>query len=144
MSLSALSLTRLGTCHPSLQKLVMEVSKRCAVMVLYGHRTQVEQDAAVKSGHSKLAWPHSRHNSIPAEAVDIAPLPIDWLNHDAFKKLAAVVETVAQEQGVEIEWGGKWMMCDMPHYQLKRKCQTLSTDTPEKGTSNLSTDSGAA
>lgn len=87
--------------------------------VLCSFRSKEEQEEAFRTGHSKKHWPGSKHNKIPAMAVDVAPYPIDWSNIGQFEKLAVVIKQVAQEKGIEITWGGDWKMKDLPHYELK-------------------------
>lgn len=122
MPLSAISISRLMTCDIELQKVVKAVAEDFPVMVLCGYRGRIEQEAAFRAGSSKLHWPESRHNSYPSTAVDLAPLPIDWLNLDRFKELAAAIMAKADELGVELEWGGDWdSFVDRPHFQLKKQ-----------------------
>lgn len=120
--LSDLSVERLGTCHPDLQKLVLAVSAKFHIAVLCGHRGQREQDEAFHDGKSKLAWPQSKHNLLPAMAVDLAPLTpsdaVDWRDLKAFDELAVVVQATANELCIKILWGGAWKMRDFVHWQL--------------------------
>lgn len=121
MSLTAISLSRLATCHDDLQKIVRAVAAERDIAVLCGHRNQADQEAAVASGHSKEHWPNSRHNSYPSEAVDLAPLPIDWGDTAAFDSLADLMKAKAAELGIAIEWGGNFPhLVDKPHYQLPK------------------------
>lgn len=117
--LSAISLSRLGTCHPDLQELVREAIKDYDFTVICGHRTEQDQNAAYAAGRSKVEWPNSRHNSLPSEAVDLAPYPIDWSDKARFRELADVVKKTAASLGVEITWGGDWGW-DLDHFELAR------------------------
>ncbi len=118
---STVSAERLATCHPDLQRLMNEVVKTVDISILCGHRDQKAQNFAFDTGNSKERWPHSRHNSLPSEAVDIAPSPLDWSDVVAFQRLAVVVKTTAARLGIKILWGGDWVtLRDMPHWQLSR------------------------
>lgn len=114
-----MSLSRLGTCDEKIQKLIQAVSKEEAIVVICGFRNKQDQDKAVHDGNSKTPWPTSRHNVYPSEAIDIAPVPINWNDIAAFKRLAKVMFATAEKMGIEIEWGGDWAMRDYVHFQLK-------------------------
>lgn len=125
MSLGKLSLERLSTCHPDLQRLVRDVAQRVDdgdlftagirdITVLCGFRGKTDQDAAFAKGTSRLQWPNSWHNKVPAMAVDIAPYPLDWGDEESFYVLRGFVLARAAALGIKIgiiPW-------DMPHYQL--------------------------
>lgn len=122
---SASSEKRLVTCHPELQRLlrVLLVKKGREqsgdFIILCGHRGEQEQNKAFRDGNSKLAWPHSKHNKTPSQAVDIAPYPLDWRDLGAFESLSWHVKRTAIGLGIEIRWGGDWVAFqDMPHYEL--------------------------
>lgn len=120
-SFSARSRYQLGTCHSDLRRLFGEVIKRYDCVILCGHRNKADQDKAFAGGKSKLTFPHSRHNSTPSQAVDVAPWPIAWSNHARFEDLALVVKATAHDLGIEIIWGGDWSSFrDMPHWELPR------------------------
>lgn len=120
------SLQRLATCDPRLQEICYEAIKTIDFTVICGHRSQQEQDKAVKEGKSRLKWPHSKHNSFPSKAVDIAPIKyrnsrafIDWEDLDFFRSLSGLMKDIAKEKGIAITWGGDWKtLVDMPHYEL--------------------------
>lgn len=104
---------RLQTCHPDLQRVFNEVIKHFDCVVLYGHRGQAEQDAAVKAGNSKTPWPQSKHNSVPSMAADVGPYerpsqPIDWQDRERLTLFAGFVIGAAEILGVKIRWGGDW------------------------------------
>lgn len=116
------SLDRLRSCHPDLQAVFLEVIKEVDVTILCGFRNQADQDEAFAQGMSKLRWPESRHNSKPSQAVDVAPWPINWDDHQSFRKLAVVVERVAARLGIQLVWGGDWRSFpDLPHWELPRR-----------------------
>lgn len=126
------SLSRLNTCHPLLVTLMQRVIARndlpFDLTILCGHRSQADQDAAFKSGASKLRWPRSKHNSTPSMAVDVAPyingaVSWDWTHYN---KLAPLIKDewgkmVAEglTGNVKLTWGGDWKSFrDGPHYEL--------------------------
>lgn len=113
------SMDRLLTCHQDLQRLFFEVIKKQDCSILCGFRDEKDQDKAFNTGKSKLQWPHSKHNSNPSMAVDVAPYPIDWVDTERFKEFAQVVLATAQEIGVKVVWGGHWEeFPDLPHFEL--------------------------
>jgi hypothetical protein len=102
---------------------MLVVDARQPIVVICGHRGQQEQDAAFKSGASRVQFPNSKHNKQPSLAVDIAPAPLDWKNIEAFKKLRVVVEEEATKLGIKLrplivfKNGSQ----DHPHYELEQK-----------------------
>jgi hypothetical protein len=104
--------------HPDLLKIFNEVKKEFNCKIICGHRGQEEQNRVFKIGKSKLNFPHSKHNSIPSKAIDVCPLPIDWTNTDAFKKLGQIFKDKANELNIKISWGGDWQWKDFPHFEL--------------------------
>lgn len=142
--LGAKSKRRLGTCHPVLQEIV-----RGAILytpmdftVLYGWRSEEEQNALFEEGRSKLRWPESKHNHVGlggsplSLAVDIAPwypepLHVRWNQPEEFRWLAGFVmgigEPIARQSGFTLRWGGDWdrdgdhrdqTFMDLPHLEL--------------------------
>lgn len=118
---------RLATCHVDIQRLFNEVIKHYDCTVTCGHRGKDEQDEAVRTGVSKLAWPNSKHNSLPSKAVDVVPFPIDWEDMSRFYHFGGFVLAVAKQLGIKIRWGGDWngdlkfrdeKFKDLPHFEL--------------------------
>jgi len=118
---------KLATCHNDLQTLFNEVISRDVwdCTVLSGHRDKEEQDTLYEQGRSQLKFPHSKHNTYPSTAVDVAPYFADkphirWNDLEAFEAFGHYVKNVAKELDIKIEWGGDWYtFVDMPHFQLK-------------------------
>lgn len=106
------SLQRLITCHPDLQRLFREVIKHVDCEIVCGFRSREDQMVAYTTGHSKLPWPHSRHNSQPSMAVDVVPLPLHWNDTPTFQAFAVIVKEQASQLGIAIRWGG-----DYPHFK---------------------------
>jgi peptidoglycan L-alanyl-D-glutamate endopeptidase CwlK len=112
---------RLAELDPRLKRVMEEAIKYYDFTVLCGHRNQEDQEAAYRAGHSRVLWPNSRHNAVPARAVDIAPWKpgIDWNDIPEFCYMAGVVMSVAWAMGVNLLWGGRWQkLKDYPHFEL--------------------------
>lgn len=116
---SPTSLHKLSTVHPDLRRVLERAIKVTDFAVLCGHRGQAEQAAAFLGGTSNAEWPNSRHNSLPSEAVDVAPYPIDWKDEKRFYLLAGVILGIAETMGVRLRWGGHFKSIrDLPHFEL--------------------------
>ena len=125
---SGRSLTKLKECHPLLQRLMTDAIQTVDFSVICGYRGKDEQELAYQSGHSKLRWPQSKHNSTPSLAVDVVPYPIDWDDIAAFHMLSDAVKESwssipeAERDGFELSWGGDWKKFrDYPHYELRKR-----------------------
>ncbi len=118
-SFSTASAQRLLTCDHRLQALFTEVIKHADHSVLCGHRNELQQNVEYEEGSSTFKWPHSRHNSVPSQAVDVAPYPIDWDDIPRFMALAAIVKECASRLGIKVRWGGDWKtLRDFVHWEL--------------------------
>lgn len=115
------SLERLRTCHDDLQLLCHSVLQEMDITVLCGHRNKEDQDKAVAAGNSKLSYPKSKHNSLPSQAVDIAPYPVNFNDIESFKKMCEVVERCAEKMGIEVRLGRDFSFRDYPHVELRGK-----------------------
>jgi peptidoglycan L-alanyl-D-glutamate endopeptidase CwlK len=102
------SRNNLKTCDNRLQDLFNEVVKHFDCSVLVGFRDRNGQDTAFNSGHSKLKWPESKHNTKPAIAVDVAPYPIDWSDRERFLYFGGMVKGFAYSLDLPLRWGGDW------------------------------------
>ncbi len=119
-SFSRRSQERLDSCHPDLKTLFNLVVGHMDCTVLKGHRGKEEQNAAYDDGKSTLRFPKSRHNKIPALAVDVVPYPIDWYDHKRFDDFALFVKGVALGLDIAVTWGGDWKtLVDKPHWELR-------------------------
>ena len=111
-NLSPNSKRELSTCHPDLQKVLKQAIEFFDFTVLKGHRTEEEQDEAVRKGFSKVNWPQGKHNSVPSHGVDIAPWVrgqgIPWANSQLFHYMAGIVMGIAVASNVKLRWGGDW------------------------------------
>ncbi len=118
------SLTKICSCAGELQSLLHYAisHKDCPFdfTVLCGFRGEKEQNKAYEDGKSKLKYPKSKHNSIPALAVDIAPYPVNWNDLEKFKILTDHIKKCAKEMGIIINCGIDWKnFVDAPHIELK-------------------------
>ena len=104
----ARSKKNLGEAHQDLQRLFNEVIKVVDCAVIEGHRPKSEQDRAYLSGKSKLKFPRSKHNSMPSQAVDVVPWPLNWRDTKRFYEFGELVVGIASEMNIGIRWGGDW------------------------------------
>lgn len=125
---SRASAQRLATCHADIRKVCEQLIKTYDFAVTCGHRGKTDQETAYKQGNSRVHFPHSAHNKLPSQAVDLVPYPVDWKDIGRFKELAAAFMAVANcmyELGVikaRFEWGGNWRtLKDYPHFEIKEK-----------------------
>ena len=128
---------RLNTCHADLVTLFTAVAEEIDCSVICGHRNEADQEKAFDSGHSKVHFPHGKHNSNPSTAIDVAPYPIVWNDLPRFYWFAGWVLAKAEilrnvgEITHKIRWGGNWngikkgridfkdnKFDDLPHFEL--------------------------
>lgn len=124
---SELSQSRLATCDERLQRVFREVIKHYDCTVLCGHRDEASQMEAYRSGHSKLRFPQSKHNSFPSRAVDVVPCPIEWKDKGRFLHFAGFVLGIAKGMGINLRCGVDFNgdfnfnndnFFDGPHFEL--------------------------
>lgn len=115
---------RLNQVAPALATVVRLAGERTSFVILEGARSVEDEQKAIDTGHSKLKDPmNSKHVIGPSRplalAVDLAPLPVNWSDLDAFRQLSTVVLSCASEVGTVVTWGGDWTtLRDYPHYEL--------------------------
>ena len=121
---------RLLEAHVELQEVFNEVIKHFDNTIVTGKRSKIEQDAAFRSGRSKVKFPNSKHNSTPSLAIDAAPYPIDWNDRERFTLFAGYVLGIASSRGIRLRWGGDWDMDtqvkdnsfdDLLHFEIVNK-----------------------
>ena len=135
MALGSLSLSRLRTCRPELQRLVLKVDKGIEqgdlahlgiveITVLCGWRGEKEQNQAVADGASETPWPRSKHNVLDDEgnpcsdAVDVGVYPVQWKDPAYARKLEHLhcyTAGVAHGMGIDLR-GISW---DRPHIEFQ-------------------------
>lgn len=117
------SLDKLKTCDIRLQAIAHEAINEMDFTVICGRRGEDEQNAAFDTGHSKLRYPNSRHNSNPSEAMDLAPIKngtIDWNDIQSFHTLWQIIKRIGNENKTPMEWGGEFKtLRDYDHFQLR-------------------------
>lgn len=86
--------------------------------ISWSFRDRASQDQAYAEGKSKLPWPESKHNSNPAEAIDLFELASNGMacwNWKYFKQIA----DEAKEKALPIRWGGDFKhLGDTDHFEL--------------------------
>ena len=102
---------KLETSDPRLRR-VMEraIEGGPDFSIICGHRSEEDQRAVFATGHSKKSWPDSKHNAYPSRAGDICPYGGSDVggDHIRFGLIAGWIMKCAEEEGVEIRWGGDW------------------------------------
>lgn len=107
---SEASNTKKAGCHMDLQRLANRVIETFDCSVITGYRGQADQDKAFAEKKSKLKFPFSQHNRIPAMAIDIAPFidgKIAWTKTQCLY-FAGYVKGIADGMGVKIRSGSDW------------------------------------
>lgn len=106
---SKTSIKRLNTCHKDLQIIFYEVINGFDCTILCGTRYEAEQNRLFGLGKSKTLYPNSKHNKIPALAVDACPSPIPaWDDIKSFSYFGGWVMSRAEKLGIGLRWGGDW------------------------------------
>jgi len=130
------SRNRLATCDLALQELFRAVVKVHDCSILEGHRSEARQAELLRQ--KKTQRTRSLHNESPSRAVDVAPYPIAWPDHETDPKkraqklsrfyfFAGIVLGIASERAIPIRWGGDWdgdrdlfdqQFFDLVHFEL--------------------------
>lgn len=132
--LSPDSIAKLQTCDPQLRVLVQAVAGHWPCTVVFGSRTEADENIAIETGHSKLKNPDDSKHVICAarpfaKAVDLAPLPLDWKDENRFRVFAGYVLATADTLQIPLTWGGMWRsfpllngpgaLQDLVHFEMK-------------------------
>ena len=124
---STRSMSRLYTCDVRLCNVFDKVVRTFDCTIIEGHRDEERQNMLHDAGKSQLVWPHSKHNSNPSLAVDVAPYPLNWGDREWFNYFAGFVLATALSMDIKLRWGGDWNgdwkvrdnnFDDLPHYEL--------------------------
>lgn len=117
--MTPISLARLNTCHPDLQRLVLAVAKHADFYVLCGYRDEISQEMDFANGTTKAHFGQSPHNYQPSLAVDLGPSPLNWNDRGSFLELAKIVIAEAALLKIPITWGGSFQtLKDLPHFEI--------------------------
>lgn len=144
------SLSRLAGVHPELIRVVKRAALIALpsqdFMVIQGVRTRQQMAEnygkgrtvseclakgvpaeCAKPKEAKVTWlrdPYKSNHGAQGDgyghAVDLGPYPLDWNDLEGFRELSRVMLSAAQQEGVEIVWGGTWTTPDAPHYELAK------------------------
>ena len=115
---------RLAQVHPDLRALVLDVSTSTDVVVVQGARSLEDEERAIAYGKSALRDPAASKHVLTstrtlAEAVDVAPFPVEWSNIPRFYSLASLMFARASALSVNLTWGGHWLhLKDFDHFEL--------------------------
>lgn len=127
------SKSNLKNVHPLLVKVATRALQISTTdfTVICGYRDKAGQDAALKAKTTKVAFPNSDHNQLPACAIDVLPFPFsDWNDPkmlSGWKAISVAMFEAAEELGVAIRWGGDFNRdgnkttndaWDKPHFEL--------------------------
>jgi peptidoglycan L-alanyl-D-glutamate endopeptidase CwlK len=128
---------RLKTCHPDLQKLLIEAIKHYDITIIEGIRTKERQEELVRTGMSKtMNSMHLDQGDGYSHAVDCALWPIDWQDRDRFVFLQGFLKGLAimmKEKGeithdlrLGIDWDDdgnikEHSFFDGPHIEIRMK-----------------------
>ena len=128
------STRKLNTVHADLQTVLIEAiaTSKIDFSIIWGHRGEKAQNAAVAAGNSPLLYPRSKHNKLPSLAFDVAPYysknpHIRWQETSDFKKLGKHIMATAKKLDIHIRWGHDWDEdgklgekgeFDMPHFEI--------------------------
>jgi len=102
------SLKNRETLHSDLQRLLDEVLKFYDFTILFGYRSNEEQDKLFKENLTTKKGGESKHNIYPSLAVDIAPYPIDWRDLHRFYHFIGYVKATADRLKIKIRCGADW------------------------------------
>jgi len=119
MTLDPRSLKHLQGVRPELANVITEAATRTKFRVTEGLRSRERQKMLVAQRKSKTMA--SRH--ITGHAIDFIAIGEDGVatyDDDDMRRVADVIQAVADEQGVRIERGIDWGW-DSPHIELHRK-----------------------
>lgn len=98
--------------HPMLQAIVDFILNEVSdISLTTGHRGEAAQNEAFRTGHSKVKWPHGKHNTYPSIAVDLQPYPYPRSEIKLRQQLAYIAGRAIEygrQRGVQVRWGGDW------------------------------------
>lgn len=111
---------KLATAHPDLATWFRTAVKPNYpdAHVSWGYRDQADQEAAFQDGKTKLHFPNSAHNKVPARALDL--FQINAAGVAAWQPLFfAAISDRNKLDYPHIIWGGNWKtLGDGDHFEL--------------------------
>jgi len=126
---------KLLNADPEFQVLFNYVIKYFDCKILCSERGEEAQNKAYRDGFSKTRYPNSKHNSLPSEAIDVVPFPIEWKNTNRMRYFIGFVMGIAKmlkmygamdkEIVSGIDWNDNTILKDQrfndfPHFQIKQ------------------------
>jgi hypothetical protein len=122
------SMARLETCHPDIQKVLLEAIKHVDLTIIEGVRTREIQEEYVRTGKSKtMNSKHLKQSDGYSHAVDVMAWPIKWNDWKRNAYVNGFLVGLAQGMGVKlrsgIDWDGDFdvsehTFLDAPHLEL--------------------------
>ena len=123
----ARSVRSLQQVDGQLQSIMAEAYERTGkrFVVIEGQRPQSRQDALYAQGRTRpgnqVTWTRDSDHT-GGGAVDIAIVGpdgrVNQTDIDAYREIGPVVEQIARERGIDLDWGGKWSRKDWGHFQV--------------------------
>lgn len=129
------SMDRLKTCHPDLQKILMEAIKHYDITIIEGIRTKERQEELVRTGMSKtMDSMHLDQGDGYSHAIDCALWPIDWSDRERFVLLQGFLHGLAvmmkkngeisHDLRLGVDWDGdgnikEHSFFDGPHVEIR-------------------------
>lgn len=105
------SSNQLITADTRLQEIAREAIQVIDHSVIKGFRSEAEQNAAFKAGHSKLRWPDGNHNDYPSLALDIQVHPrpkSDQELRESQLYLLGIYRGIALIKDIPLRTGADW------------------------------------
>lgn len=94
--------------------------KHQSAHISWTYRNEVSQNQAFAEGKSKLSYPHSKHNSNPARAIDLFELCSNGMAAWSWKYFK-VINDEAKEANMNLVWGGDFKSIgDHDHWELSK------------------------
>ena len=126
------SAANLAEADIQLQRVFTRVLEFMDNSITCGYRNAATQNKKFAEGKSQLRYPFSKHNMLPAQAVDAQPYPRTE-GHGQREQatfFAGIVMGVAAAMGIDLVWGGDWNgnmnlddnnFDDLYHFELKKR-----------------------
>lgn len=101
---------KMSGIHGDLKLVLNEAIRVVDFSVLEGHRGEQTQNLYCAQGRSKVRFPDGKHNSIPSDAVDVAPCPYPRTEAGTRQAyyMAGIIRGVAHKLGIKIRIGCDW------------------------------------